>query len=467
MSNIILRALFRRLGQRSHYSAKIIFANGSVYETHPGKTPDFTLRFKKRWAQWWSIIFFNDGALEMYVKGHLDVSGKEAFGKIAVLAFSAFVHSHNESKDSFSNPLMSLRKWWQEKTQNNTNREVAMRNADFHYANHPALFEQILGNTVGYSEGYWTPNTKTLDQAKHNIYEYICRKLQLAPGMRVVEVGHGWGFMTIYMVKNYDVDVVVYNPVKRQNDYLEERAKRYGVSDRIKVILGDHRDIAKEAGSFDRFVTIGVHEHHGYDQKQYDLWWNSIKMALKPDGIGVISTSGYLEKHYTKYFTLKYIWPGGHLPCLPDELRALQHSGLTLIEIENLWPHYQKTTAYWDKLFERNWDKIQKADPEHFTEQFRRAWTVYLGTITEVFSSGLDNYHIIFANGRNTTNYPWTHEGKYLGKFTEGEDKVECYSIAPEYVETETPNPISVEEILTIGNEIGSSPTEEKGALGS
>ena len=88
---------------------------------------------------------------------------------------------------------MSLRKWWQEKTQNNTNREIAMSNADFHYANHPALFEQILGNTVGYSEGYWTPETKTLDQAKHNIYEYICRKLRLAPGMRVLEVGPGWG----------------------------------------------------------------------------------------------------------------------------------------------------------------------------------------------------------------------------------------------------------------------------------
>src|SRR3989338_505091 len=275
------------------------------------------------------------------------------------------------------------------------------------------------------------------------------------------------GVMAIYMVKNYDVDVVIYNPVKRQNDYVEERARRYGVSNRIKVILGDHRDIAKEAESFDRFVTIGVHEHHVYYQKQYDLWWNSIKAALKPDGIGVISTSGYLEKHFAKYFTLKYIWPGGHLPCLPDELRALQHSGLTLIEIENLWPHYQKTTAYWDKLFERNWEKIQKVDPQHFTEQFRRAWTVYLGTITEVFASGLDNYHIVFANGRNTTNYPWTREGKYLGKFAEGEDQVECYSIAPEYVETETPSPISVEEILTIGNEIGSVQAEEKDVLES
>ena len=256
------------------------------------------------------------------------------------------------------------------------------------------------------------------------------------------------------MVKNYDVDVVIYNPAKRQNDYVEERARRYGVSDRIKVIYGDHRDIMKEEGKFDRFVTIGVHEHHGYDQSQYELWWKSIRMALKPDGIGVISTSGYLEKHVTKYFTLKYIWPGGHLPCLPDELHALQHQGLTLIEIENLWPHYQKTAAYWDKLFEKNWPTIQAADPEHFTERFRRAWTVYLGTITEVFSSGLDCYHILFVKGRNTTNYPWTHEQKFEGKFAEGEDKVECYSIAAGKVETETPSPISVQEILKIGNEV-------------
>ena len=99
---------------------------------------------------------------------------------------------------------------------------------------------------MGYSEGLWTPEATTLNQAKYNNYEYICRKLQLKPGMTVLEVGAGWGYMPIYMATRYHIDVTVYNPVRCQNDYMRERFRRYGLSEKIRLVEGDHRDIVRE-----------------------------------------------------------------------------------------------------------------------------------------------------------------------------------------------------------------------------
>ena len=433
MSNFILRLIFAWVGKTSEHKFKIVFSNGAVFETgaHGASVPPaVTIVFKKWWVQWWSIIFFYEGFLEMYVEGHIDILGDGALNKMAYTAYSAFRAARENGGGSrlrMGNPFLMVRKWWQEKIQNNTNRERSMRNADFHYSNNPFLFETILGETVGYSEGYWTPDTQNINQAKHNNYEYICRKLRLQPGMRVLEVGSGWGFLAIHMVKKYDVDVVIYNPVKVQNDYMQKRFERNGVADRITIILGDHRDIMNEAGTFDRFVTIGVHEHHGYVRSQYALWWRSIAAALKENGIGVISTSGYLHRAQTSFFTLKYIWPGGNLPSLPDELRMLDEHDLTLVEVENLWPHYQKTSAEWDKRFNEHWPEIQKSDPKRFNERFKRAWLLYLDTITQVFWYGLDCYHITFTKGRSADNYPWTHDSKYEADFREGDQEVECY----------------------------------------
>lgn len=327
-----------------------------------------------------------------------------------------------------ANLLLVPRKMLQEWVQGNTTSAVATKNAEFHYGAHPKLFELMLGDTVGYSEGYWTEDTHTLDQAKHNNYEYICRKLRLKPGDRVLEVGSGWGYMPIYMVKKYGVSVTVYNPVKRQNEYMRERFEKHHVADKIRIVEGEHRDILREPeGSFDTFVAIGVHEHHGMHLRQYDEWWAAIAHVLKPGGIGVISTSTLMQRIATSYLILKYIFPGGHLPSLPHDLMAMDAHGMTLVEVENLWPHYQKTLMEWRRRFSEQWPEIQKADPAFFTEQFRRAWSMYLEGTVQVFNQSLDLSHIVFTNGRSAQYYPWTREGKYAGDFRGENQRVECY----------------------------------------
>ena len=150
--------------------------------------------------------------------------------------------------------------------------------------------------------------------------------------MTVLEVGGGWGYMPIYMAKRHHVDVTVYNPVRSQNDYMRERFRRHGLSEKIRLVQGDHRDIAREGCRFDRYVSIGVHEHAGYGLKQYRLWAESIAAALKEGGAGLVSTTSWMVRQMTGLLTLKYIFPGGHVPSLPDTLAAFQRAGLTLLE---------------------------------------------------------------------------------------------------------------------------------------
>jgi len=408
VSRFILRRIFEYLGSRPHGKVlRVEFADASVYQGGPaGAQPDVTIRFRTERAEWRTLIFFYHGLFEAYVDEEVDFIGEYPVSIIAEIGHRSGLARGRTWRRFLENPLNAIRQVWQEQQQNNTSRAQTIRNADFHYAYHPALFEQMLDDTVGYSEGIWTPDTRTLNQAKYNNYEYVCRKLRLEPGMKVLEVGSGWGYMPIYMTKRYGVNVTVYNPVRRQNEYMRERFKRHGVADAIRLVEGDHRDIVREAGNFDRFVSIGVHEHAGFAKSQYRLWARAIATALRQGGVGVVSTTSFMIRSMTNFLTLKYIFPGGHLPSLPLTLTAFDEAGLMLVEVENLWPHYQRTVAQWRENFARRWPEIQKADPAIFTERFRRLWSMYLEGTTEVFGASLDLSHIIFTKGRDADYYP-------------------------------------------------------------
>ncbi|MBI4093962.1 class I SAM-dependent methyltransferase [Candidatus Kaiserbacteria bacterium] len=432
MSTFILRRIFQKIGGAGNDSVRVTFADGSQYKNYSGdQSPNLSIRFKTRYAQWRTIIYLPVGFFDAYIDGSVDLEGDTPIARIARLGHAAGIQRDKGGLRRMlsRNPLVWLRDAWCELTQDNVSRERAIRNAEFHYALPAELFKYKLGNTLGYSEGYWVQGTETLDQAKHNLYEYICQKLQLKPGMKVLEVGSGWGYLPIYMVKKYDVDVVVYNPTKEQNDYMQRRFERHGVADRIRIEFGVHADIMKERSTFDRFVTIGVHEHHGIRKRMYRLWWKSIAHVLKDGGIGVISTSSYMDHRMTGYLTLRYIWPGGHIPSIPMEIAIMREEGLRLVELENLWTHYQRTVAIWRDRFKKFWPEIHAANPTVFDEQFRRRWIMYLEAVAQHFDDKLDCSHLIFVKGGDPDAYPRTLEGRYLNAdFRKGGDVVECYA---------------------------------------
>ena len=429
IARLVLRRIFDWVS--AHHEAPlvaVVFADGSAYQNRPGETPQLRVTFKSPWAEWYTLLFFYEGLFESYVDGQVDLAGEHPITTLAKMGHSVNLATVSFAAHMLRNPVTAIRQIVQEWRQSNSDRDRSIRNAEFHYSLHPALFEHMLGQTVGYSEGLWTGDTATLNQAKYNNYEYICRKLRLEPGMKVLEVGPGWGYMPIYMTKRYGVDVTVYNPVRRQNDYMRERFARHGVADKIRLIEGDHRDIVRERGRFDRFVSIGVQEHAGYSLRQYRLWARAIAAALKESGIGVVSTTSFMTRQMTSLLTLKYIFPGGHLPSLADTLAAFDRAGLMLVEVENLWPHYRRTLDEWRKNFARDWPQISRADPAIFNERFRRAWTMYLEGTVEVFRDSLDLCHIVFTKGRSPGYYPLPRGDKAAAAdLIGGATEPECY----------------------------------------
>ena len=403
-----LRNIFERVGSKSQDTAlRVQFSDGSLFQAGPSeRRREVLVRFRSRRAEWYTLLFLYEGLFERFVSGDVDLEGEQPIATLARLGHSAGLASGKSWFRRLRNPLNEVRQRAQELRQDGSGRAQAVRNANFHYSLNPALFEVMLGDTVGYSEGLWTPDTRTLNQAKFNNYEYICQKLRLEPGMTVLEVGAGWGYMPIYMTMRYRVNVTVYNPVRRQNDYMRERFRRHGLSEKIRLVEGDHRDIVRESVRFDRFVSVGVHEHAGYSLKQYRLWAEAIAAALKEGGLGVVSTTSWMVRQMTGLLTLKYIFPGGHVPSLPDTLVAFDRAGLMLVEVESLWPHYQRTMDEWRKNFAKGWSEIQQSDPGVFTETFRRRWTMYLEGTGEAFGDFLDLSHIVFAKDRHAGYFP-------------------------------------------------------------
>lgn len=393
----VLRRLMAVLSRSRAYSLRVTFADGSVLCNHEAASnPDIDIRFLTPRAERRTLIHFYHGLFEAYFDQEVDIDGDCAIARLAQMGHDALSVSRRTGIPT--NPVIWVRQLVQELCHDNLRLRIAKENADCHYALDPRFFEYQLGTTVGYSEGYWAPGTRTLDQAKYNNYEYICRKLRLKPGERVLEVGSGWGYMPILMAKKYGAYVTVYNPVHRQNDYMRKRFEQHGVADRIRLVEKDHREIVEETAAFDKFVSIGVQEHAG--RHCYRSWMGSIAAVLKPGGIGCISTTTMMLKMKSNFLITRYIFPGGHIPSLPFLLRRMDDCGLVLVDIEFLWPHYKRTVSEWADNVERRWPKIHALDPDTFDESFRRRWRFYLEGTIENFDYALDLSHIVFTNGR-------------------------------------------------------------------
>ena len=429
----VLKRLIRKLAPHgAKHAVAVRFSDGQVYTNREDGAPfDVRVTFKTRSAEWRTLLMLPNGFFDAYIDEEIDVEGENPLKKIVELGHDAGLDKTGSFWTQFlsGSPLAYLDTVLNEWRENNIVPAKAIANAEFHYALPVELFRHKLGETVGYSEGIWTDETRSLNQAKHNLYETIASKLVLKPGMTVLEVGSGWGFLPIYLAKNYGVEVIVYNPVEAQNAYMTARFARHGVSDRIRLVRGTHRDIAKEgAESVDRFVSIGVHEHHGYDKRMYHMWWDSISHVLRHGGIGVISTSSFMHYKHTSRLTLKHIWPGGHIPSVPLEIAILSEKDLTLVDWENLWPHYHKTICTWRDRFKHYWPEIRSSNPDVFTERFRRRWTFYLEVVPETFERINDLSHFTVVKGRDAATFPrLLRERLSTVNYRTGTDPVECY----------------------------------------
>jgi cyclopropane-fatty-acyl-phospholipid synthase len=372
---------------------EVVFADHGTYHSSRLGTPDVTIVFRKRSAEWRMALGGVFEFLESYFRGDVDIIGEQGLRTLVRLGYE-------QPFGRFEPPLTYVKRRLLEWRQNNRNLAQAKRNAEFHYGLPMEFFHLLLGDTYGYSEGCWVGATSSLDEAQHENFDLVCRKLRLNPGDKVVEVGPGWGYMAMLAADKYGADVTAYGLVPAQNEGMRLRMRSRPLRGNVTLVERDHRELANEPAAYDRFVSIGVHEHAGRDCNEQ--WIRSIAVALKPGGRGLVSATFNIRKRPTNYCTIRHIFPGGYIPSLAETLLLMEKYGLDVRAVENRSYHYHRTVEQWRSNFEARWDRIRALNPVRFNEKFRRCWLYYLAGALETFSAAreiINCYHITFVKG--------------------------------------------------------------------
>ncbi len=389
----IIRRIVDSVAAGQKYHLKVVFSDGSTYHSTRLGEPDVTIIFRNRSAEWRMALGGLFEFLDSYFDGDVDIVGEQGLRRLVNIGFRKVF-------GRFEHPLTLVKRRFLEWRQNNKDFAQAKRNASFHYGLPAAFFHLILGDTYGYSEGLWQEDTRSLDEAQHNNFDLICQKLRLSPGIKLIEVGPGWGYMSMLAAQKYGADVTSYGLVGSQNDAMRMLMKQRNFRGKVTLVEKDHRELANEPDSYDRFVSIGVHEHAGRDCNEQ--WIRSIASGLRAGGIGLISATFNMRKRPTNYCTIKHIFPGGYIPSLAETLILMEKHGLDVRAIENMSYHYHRSVDQWLSNFETHWEQIHALDPARFNEKFRRTWLFYLGGAAETFEAAreiINCHHITFVKG--------------------------------------------------------------------
>jgi cyclopropane-fatty-acyl-phospholipid synthase len=243
-------------------------------------------------------------------------------------------------------------------------RARAFEVGEHHYDLGNDLYEAMLDKRLNYTCGYWK-DADNLDEAQVAKLELVCRKIGLEPGMRVLELGCGWGSFAQCAAEKYGAHVTGVTVSKEQVKLGMERCKGLPV----ELKLQDYRDVE---GTYDRVISIGVMEHVGY--KNYRTYMEVTDRTLKDGGVAFFHTIGTnFSRTRANAWSAKYIFPNGMLPSIAQLGKAMEN--LFVVEDwHNIGPHYDPTLMAWHANFEAAWPELKKA----YDERFYRMWRFYL-----------------------------------------------------------------------------------------
>ena len=301
------------------------------------------------------------GAGESYMDGWWDCDRLDEL-------FFRLTRAHLERKLNAKWKLYYL--WLKATVINYQSRTKADEVARTHYDIDNRFYELMLGKSMAYTCGYWK-DAQTLDDAEFAKYDLCCRKLQLKPGDKVLELGCGWGGLAKYMAEKYQCEVVAIDIGTGPSTYAKVHCQDLPVT----IYQCDYRDTAiynPNGFKFDKIVSVGVLEHIGY--KNYDEFLQIVKTFLNKDGLALIhSIGGNLTVKFCDPWIDKYIFPNGMLPSMPQFTKALE--GKFIIEDhQNFGAYYVKTLLGWHKNFNDHWEELSQTHDE----RFRRMINYYL-----------------------------------------------------------------------------------------
>jgi len=286
-------------------------------------------------------------------------------------------------------------------------------NIHHHYDLGTDFYRLWLDRDLVYTCAYFPSPSATLEEAQTAKLDYVCRKLHLQPGERVVEAGCGWGALALYMAKHYGVSVRAFNISHAQILEARRRAKEGGLAQQVEFVEDDYRNIS---GRYDAFVSVGMLEHVG--REHYRELSRVIQRSLTETGRGFLHFIGRNQPRAFSRWTRKRIFPGAYVPPLSQVMKILEPGDFAVLDVENLRLHYAKTLEHWLARFEESRHRVlQMFDPE-----FVRAWRLYLaGSIAGFRVGTLQLFQVLFA--RNACGQiPWTRSHLYKQERVEPEE---------------------------------------------
>ena len=306
-------------------------------------------------------------------------------------------------------PVGSDTRWWSQMVRRARSLALHTPQKDaqliqFHYDVSDDFYALWLDPRRVYSCAYYKDVQMSLAQAQEAKLDHICRKLMLKPGEKFLDIGAGWGALLLWAAENYGVDATGITLSKNQHAHVNRLVEEKGLKGRVRMELRDYRELAGD-GHYDKIASVGMFEHVG--QANMEAYFAKIHSLLRPGGLvmnhGI--TSGNLEPGPLGAgmgeFIEKYIFPGGELLHVSHVLRELATSGLEMVDVENLRPHYARTLWAWSDGLESRLDEAQRVLETTGTArdagQVLRAYRLYLAGCAMCFERGWIGLHQVLA----------------------------------------------------------------------
>ncbi|THF50943.1 SAM-dependent methyltransferase [Allorhizobium terrae] len=359
-----LRGMLRKIIRKG--SLTVTGADGQVEQFGDGSGPPLSARFLDADAE---VEIFRDAQLKL---GEVYMQGRLVFDVGNIYDFLALVRSNTLVSDlTFPMLWRGLLRILQAKLKGFVPINHNKRNVSHHYDLSAKLFDLFLDQDWQYSCAYFNPPGISLDEAQLAKKRHITAKLMPEEGQRVLEIGSGWGGMAMYLAETCGVDVSGITLSEEQLKVSRDRAKKRGISEKVRFELQDYRTM--KAKPFDRIVSVGMFEHVG--PSNYRRFFKKVSKLLSDDGVMVLHSIGQpYPPLYNNPFIEKYIFPGGYIPSLAEVLPAIEKSGLLVADCEILPMHYAHTLRHWrERFMARKEEAIALYD-----ENFVRMWEFYL-----------------------------------------------------------------------------------------
>ncbi len=346
-----------------------------------------------------------------YVEGHLDVDGR--IDEVFQVAESLARHRDGEPSRG-RRPLGPIARAIGRASHS---RKSDRRAIEHHYDVSNAFYALWLDPQMVYSCAYFSDASVDLASAQTAKLEHICRKIRIAPGQTLLDIGCGWGALAMHAARHHGARVVGITLSNRQFELARERVDQAGLSEQVEIRLQDYRDLT-ETEAFDRITSVGMFEHVGLNR--LGDYFSIVHRLLKPDGVTLnhgITSSDVQHREVglgAGSFIDRYVFPDGELPHVSLAIKELSASGLELVDVESLRRHYALTLRHWSDAFEHQLEQLESIAGK----QRSRVWRVYLAGCAHAFAQGWINvYQLLAVKGASGSNpLPLTRDFMYLDR---------------------------------------------------